>query len=145
MALAELQPIAISDLQHFAYCPRQFALIHLDQVWSDNYFTAQGNVLHERVGSQETEVTPPRPGAFRFKKKRSMNALFRTRSNAFMCNSLTQRKQSLGMLNNTVFRVARYSGCPNISQGTAWRSRPGRAPGCTSDSHRMHWAGKILN
>ena len=59
MALAELQPIAISALQHFAYCPRQFALIHLDQVWSDNYFTAQGNVLHERVGSQETEVTPP--------------------------------------------------------------------------------------
>ena len=55
MAFAELHPIAISALQHFAYCPRQFALIHLEQVWSDNYFTAQGNVLHERVDSQEAE------------------------------------------------------------------------------------------
>lgn len=49
-------PLAISALQHFAYCPRQFALIHLEQAWSDNHFTAQGNVLHERVDSQEAET-----------------------------------------------------------------------------------------
>lgn len=48
--------IAISALQHYAYCPRQFALIHLEQAWSDNHFTAQGNVLHERVDSQEAET-----------------------------------------------------------------------------------------
>lgn len=48
--------LAISALQHYAYCPRQFALIHLEQAWSDNYFTAQGNVLHERVDSQEAET-----------------------------------------------------------------------------------------
>ncbi len=47
--------LAISALQHYAYCPRQFALIHLEQAWSDNHFTAQGNVLHERVDSQEAE------------------------------------------------------------------------------------------
>ncbi len=47
--------LAISALQHYAYCPRQFALIHLEQVWRDNHFTAQGNVLHERVDSQEAE------------------------------------------------------------------------------------------
>ncbi len=47
--------LAISTLQHYAYCPRQFALIHLEQAWSDNHFTAQGNVLHERVDSQEAE------------------------------------------------------------------------------------------
>ena len=49
-------PLAISALQHFSYCPRQFALIHLEQAWSDNHFTAQGNVLHERVDSQEAET-----------------------------------------------------------------------------------------
>jgi len=49
-------PLAISALQHFAYCPRQFALIHLEQAWGDNYLTAQGNVLHERVDSQEAET-----------------------------------------------------------------------------------------
>jgi CRISPR-associated exonuclease Cas4 len=47
--------LAISALQHYAYCPRQFALIHLEQAWSDNHFTAQGNVLHARVDSQEAE------------------------------------------------------------------------------------------
>lgn len=48
--------LAISALQHYAYCPRQFALIHLEQAWSDNHFTAQGNVLHERADSQEAET-----------------------------------------------------------------------------------------
>ena len=48
--------LAISALQHYAYCPRQFALIHLEQAWSDNHFTAQGRVLHERVDSQEAET-----------------------------------------------------------------------------------------
>ena len=48
-----MKALALSALQHYAYCPRQFALIHLEQAWSDNHFTAQGNVLHERVDSQE--------------------------------------------------------------------------------------------
>jgi len=49
------QPIYISALQHYAYCPRQFALIHIKQVWAENYFTAHGNLLHERVDSCEPE------------------------------------------------------------------------------------------
>ena len=47
--------ITLSSLQHYAYCPRQFGLIHLEQAWSDNHFTAQGNVLHERVDSREAD------------------------------------------------------------------------------------------
>jgi CRISPR-associated exonuclease Cas4 len=38
--------LALSALQHYAYCPRQCALIHTEQVWADNHFTAQGNALH---------------------------------------------------------------------------------------------------
>jgi len=49
------QTIMLSALQHYAYCPRQFALIHIEQVWADNYFTAHGNVLHERVDSCDPE------------------------------------------------------------------------------------------
>ncbi len=45
----------ISALQHYAYCPRQFALIHIEQVWAENFFTAHGNLLHERVDSYESE------------------------------------------------------------------------------------------
>lgn len=43
--------IAISALQHYAYCPRQFALIHVEQAWEENRFTAEGQILHERVDS----------------------------------------------------------------------------------------------
>lgn len=41
--------LPISALQHFAYCQRQFALIHLEQAWAENHFTSEGRVLHERV------------------------------------------------------------------------------------------------
>lgn len=49
------QYIVISALQHYAFCPRQFALIHIEQVWADNRFTAEGNILHERVDSGVAE------------------------------------------------------------------------------------------
>lgn len=47
--------IAIAALQHYAFCPRQFALIHIEQAWAENYFTAEGRILHERVDSGEAE------------------------------------------------------------------------------------------
>lgn len=49
------QPLAISAIQHFAYCPRQFALIHLEQAWADNRYTAEGLLLHRRVDEGEPE------------------------------------------------------------------------------------------
>lgn len=49
-------PIPISALQHYAFCPRQCAYIHIERVWQDNYLTALGNQLHERVHSDEAET-----------------------------------------------------------------------------------------
>ncbi|MCQ2209078.1 MAG: CRISPR-associated protein Cas4 [Paludibacteraceae bacterium] len=43
--------IAISGLQHFAYCKRQWGLIHLEKEWADNFLTSEGQVKHERVDS----------------------------------------------------------------------------------------------
>ena len=43
--------IAISAIEHFAYCPRQCALIHCDGVWADNAHTVQGSRAHRRVDS----------------------------------------------------------------------------------------------
>ncbi|MDO5620643.1 MAG: CRISPR-associated protein Cas4 [Paracoccus sp. (in: a-proteobacteria)] len=40
------EPIPISALQHAVYCLRQAALIHLEQMWAENRFTAEGDVLH---------------------------------------------------------------------------------------------------
>jgi len=51
----DARTIMLSALQHYAYCPRQFALIHIEQAWAENYFTAHGNLLHERVDSCEPE------------------------------------------------------------------------------------------
>ena len=48
--------LPISALQHYAYCPRQFALIHVEQVWAENRFTAEGRIVHERVDSGERET-----------------------------------------------------------------------------------------
>lgn len=41
--------VSISALQHYVYCPRQCALIHVEQVWSENVFTLRGRRAHERV------------------------------------------------------------------------------------------------
>lgn len=48
--------IPISALQHAMFCARQCALIHVDQTWSENRFTAEGKVLHERVHETESET-----------------------------------------------------------------------------------------
>lgn len=42
-------PIAISALQHWCYCPRQCALIHQEQAFADNIHTARGNAVHRLV------------------------------------------------------------------------------------------------
>ena len=44
-----LEPIAISALQHWSYCPRQCALIHVEQVFANNAYTARGNAVHALV------------------------------------------------------------------------------------------------
>ena len=41
--------IPLSALQHYLFCPRQCALIHVEQAWAENRFTAEGRVLHETV------------------------------------------------------------------------------------------------
>ncbi|WP_428698285.1 CRISPR-associated protein Cas4 [Stappia sp.] len=49
-------PIPLSALQHAVYCLRQAALIHLERLWADNRFTAEGHVLHavtDRPGQRQ--------------------------------------------------------------------------------------------
>jgi len=44
-----VDPIMLSALQHWSYCPRQCALIHVEQAFDENVFTMRGNAAHERV------------------------------------------------------------------------------------------------
>ena len=41
--------LPISALQHYLYCPRQCALIHVERLWAENRQTAEGRLLHERA------------------------------------------------------------------------------------------------
>lgn len=45
----------LSALQHFAFCPRQCALIHVERQWAENTLTAHGRVLHDRAHAAGSE------------------------------------------------------------------------------------------
>lgn len=49
MMYSDDELLALSGLQHMAYCPRQWGLIHIDQVWEDSADTLRGDYFHERV------------------------------------------------------------------------------------------------
>ncbi len=48
--------VMLSALQHYLFCRRQCALIHLEQSWAENRLTASGRVLHERVDERKSET-----------------------------------------------------------------------------------------
>ncbi len=54
----ELLDVPISAIEHFSYCPRQCALIHIEQTFEENAHTVRGRLSHERVDSGETENRP---------------------------------------------------------------------------------------
>lgn len=43
------EPTMVSALEHYSYCPRQCALIHLEHVWDENVYTMRGRDTHEHV------------------------------------------------------------------------------------------------
>ena len=49
MIYSEDEYLLLSGIQHFAFCRRQWALIHIEQQWAENYRTVDGNIMHERV------------------------------------------------------------------------------------------------
>lgn len=55
---AEVDLVPISALQHYLYCPRQCALIHVERVWEDSRDTALGTSMHDRAHRQTAETRP---------------------------------------------------------------------------------------
>lgn len=52
----EADLIPLSALQHYLFCSRQCALIHVEQAWSENVATAEGRMMHERVHASGSEM-----------------------------------------------------------------------------------------
>jgi CRISPR-associated exonuclease Cas4 len=50
--------VPLSALQHYLFCPRQCALIHVEQLWAEDAATAEGRLIHERVDSGGSETRP---------------------------------------------------------------------------------------
>lgn len=48
--------ISISALNHFYYCKRRCALIHIEQIWTENLFTVEGRIMHEHVHESGNEL-----------------------------------------------------------------------------------------
>lgn len=55
--MEDTDPLPLSAIQHWAYCPRQCALIHVEQAFDDNVHTLRGNAVHERVDQPGAETT----------------------------------------------------------------------------------------
>lgn len=62
--------IPLSALQHYVFCPRQCALIHNEQQWAENYLTAHGQLLHQRVDRGDPETR----NGIRFERGIAVNA-----------------------------------------------------------------------
>lgn len=50
--------IPLSALQHYLFCPRQCALIHVEQAWVEDGATAEGRLLHGKVDAGRSEARP---------------------------------------------------------------------------------------
>ena len=45
--------LQLSGLQHFAFCRRQWALIHMESQWAENFRTVDGQLMHQHVHDQQ--------------------------------------------------------------------------------------------
>ncbi len=48
--------VLISAIEHYSYCPRQCALIHVEQTYKENVYTVRGNLAHRRVDSGMPDI-----------------------------------------------------------------------------------------
>ena len=49
MRYSEDEYLMLSGIQHFCFCRRQWALIHLEQQWAENVRTVDGEIFHKNA------------------------------------------------------------------------------------------------
>lgn len=52
----DLEPIMVSALNHYLYCQRRCALVHVEQVWDENLYTMRGRATHENVDIESSHT-----------------------------------------------------------------------------------------
>ena len=56
MEYNEEEYLQLSGIQHFRFCRRQWALIHIEDQWEENLRTVEGEIMHERAHDPGGEV-----------------------------------------------------------------------------------------
>lgn len=54
--MSDSDKIPLSALLHYKFCPRRFALIHVERLWAENRLTAEGRILHEKTDVPATHI-----------------------------------------------------------------------------------------
>lgn len=54
MTYQEDDYLMLSGIQHYAFCPRQWALIHIENQWAENWRTMDGELMHKKAHSTVT-------------------------------------------------------------------------------------------
>ena len=57
MSYSEDEYLMLSGIQHFCFCRRQWALIHLEQQWAENIRTVDGEIFHKNAHDKERHET----------------------------------------------------------------------------------------
>lgn len=57
---ADDEIVFVSALEHYSYCPRQCALIHMENIFDENMFTIRGKLAHERVDEDTMTISGDR-------------------------------------------------------------------------------------
>lgn len=57
MRYSEDEYLMLSGIQHFCFCRRQWALIHLEQQWAENVRTVDGEIFHKNAHDKERHET----------------------------------------------------------------------------------------
>ena len=105
--------LMISGIQHFIFCRRQWALIHVEQQWEENYFTVDGELKHERADNPE---------------------IYEKRKNTISIHALQVKSQILGITGkcdivelksseNGVY-LPQYNGCYSVAPIEYKRGKP---------------------
>ncbi|PWM38442.1 MAG: CRISPR-associated protein Cas4 [Clostridiales bacterium] len=92
MEYEEEQFLQLSGLQHFYFCRRQWALIHIEHQWAENFRTMDGALMHERA--HDKELTESRGDRI---VTRGMNVFSRTLGVSGECDVLEFHRAPCGI------------------------------------------------
>ena len=105
MSYTDDQLLSISGIQHFVFCRRQWALIHIDCLWDENIRTVQGELMHENC--HDAEFTETRRDTI---ITRAMPVFSATLGISGECDVVEFRRAKDGITLNG--REGKYTVCP---------------------------------